>query len=77
MANAGPPSKEYRARIFVRLSDDLLPTPVLSEAELGAQLTEALNAGKAGFAHRGRHGRRPANHQTAVLSNRPLQPIRP
>lgn len=46
MANAGPPSKEYRARIFVRLSDDLLPTPVLSEAELGAQLTEALNAGK-------------------------------
>lgn len=46
MANAGPPSKEYRVRIFVRLSDDFLPTPVLSEAELGAQLTDVLNAGK-------------------------------
>ncbi len=47
MANAGPPSKEYRARIFVRLSDDLLPTPVLSEAELGAQLAEALECREA------------------------------
>jgi hypothetical protein len=39
------PSKEYRARILVKLTDDLLPTPVLTEAQLRDHLTEALKAG--------------------------------
>jgi len=39
------PSKEYRARIWVKLSDDFLPHPLLSKAELEARLTEALGAG--------------------------------
>lgn len=40
-----PPSKEYRARIFVRLSDDILPQPRLSKDEVQALLTEALQLG--------------------------------
>ncbi|MDF1596407.1 MAG: hypothetical protein P1T08_09990 [Acidimicrobiia bacterium] len=39
------PSKEYRARIWVKLSDDFLPHPLLSKAELEARLTEALGVG--------------------------------
>ncbi len=39
------PSKEYRARIWVKLSDDFLPHPLLSKAELEDRLTEALGAG--------------------------------
>ena len=39
------PSKEYRARILVKLSDDILPTPVLSSTEVQGLLTEALNVG--------------------------------
>ncbi len=41
------PSKEYRARILVKLSDDILPTPVMSEAELQAHLMEVLHPGDA------------------------------
>lgn len=39
------PSKEYRARIMVRLTDDLLPQAVLSRAETEAHLIEALRVG--------------------------------
>jgi hypothetical protein len=39
------PRKEYRARIWVKLTDDLLPGPVLSKAELEAHLIEGLNVG--------------------------------
>jgi hypothetical protein len=39
------PTKEYRARILVKLTDDLLPSPVLSKAELAARLVEALSVG--------------------------------
>lgn len=39
------PSKEYHARIQVKLTDDLLPSPVLSKEELQAQLHAALNVG--------------------------------
>jgi hypothetical protein len=39
------PTKEYRARIWVKLSDDFLPHPLLSKAELEARLTEALEIG--------------------------------
>ena len=45
MAGTHQPSKEYRARIFVKLTDDLLPQPVLSKAEVEVRLTEALKAG--------------------------------
>lgn len=45
MTDQRKPSKEYRARIFVKLTDDLLPQPALSSAELHAHLTEALNIG--------------------------------
>lgn len=40
------PSKEYHARIWVKLTDDLLPSPVLSKAELQEQLSAALNSGQ-------------------------------
>lgn len=36
------PTKEYNARIRVKLTDDLLPAPTLSRAELEAHLAEAL-----------------------------------
>lgn len=39
------PTKEYRARIWGKLTDELLPSPVLSKAELHALLAEALRAG--------------------------------
>ena len=43
MADTHQPSKEYRARILVRLSDDFLPQPVLTKDEVEAHLREALN----------------------------------
>lgn len=39
------PRKEYRARIWVKLTDDLLPSPVLSKEQLAGMLTEALRPG--------------------------------
>jgi hypothetical protein len=48
LVDARKPSKEYRARILVKLTDDLLPQPVLSKAEVEAHLTEALNIGDPG-----------------------------
>jgi len=41
------PTKEYHARIRVKLSDELLPSPVLSGQELQDLLVAVLNAGKA------------------------------
>ena len=40
-------TKEYRARIRVKLTDELLPSPVLSKTELEAMLADALRAGHA------------------------------
>ena len=40
-------NKEYRARIRVKLTDELLPSPVLSKQELEARLREALDVGRA------------------------------
>ena len=45
MVDTRKPSKEYRARILVKLTNDLLPQPVLSKVEVEAHLTEALNVG--------------------------------
>lgn len=39
------PRKEYRARIWVKLTDELLPSPVLSKEEVEARLVEALEIG--------------------------------
>ena len=39
------PRKEYRARIWVKLTDELLPSPVLSKEELQARLADALGVG--------------------------------
>ncbi len=36
------PRKEYRARIWVKLSEGILPQPALSKAELQAHLAERL-----------------------------------
>jgi hypothetical protein len=44
------PRKEFRARFWVKLSDDLLPTPLLSKAELEALLLDALKVGEPGSA---------------------------
>ena len=41
------PTKEHRAHIRVKLTDELLPSPVLSKEELQALLIEALGIGKA------------------------------
>ena len=38
-------AKEYRAFIRVRLTDDLLPSPVLSKEALQTMLEEALETG--------------------------------
>ena len=38
-------TKEYRAFIRVRLTDELLPSPVLSKEGLQTMLEEALRAG--------------------------------
>lgn len=40
------PSKEYRARIRVKLTDELLPSPVMSREEVEARLVDALSPGK-------------------------------
>ena len=40
------PTKEYRAHIRVKLTDELLPSPVLSGQELQDLLVAVLNAGK-------------------------------
>ncbi len=40
------PRKEYRARIWVKLTDELLPSPVLSKEQLTSMLTDALRAGQ-------------------------------
>ena len=45
MTDGRPPSKEYRARIFVRLSDDILPQPQLSRDEVQALFADALGVG--------------------------------
>lgn len=39
------PRKEYRARIWVKLTNDLLPAPLLSKADLEARLVEYLEVG--------------------------------
>ena len=39
--------KEYVARIRVKLTDDILPQPMLSREELQARLEEYLEAGNA------------------------------
>lgn len=41
------PTKEYRVVIRVKLTDELLPSPVVSKAELQELLVEALNVGGA------------------------------
>lgn len=41
------PTKDYRAWIRVKLTDELLPTPVLSREELEAQLRAVLDVGGA------------------------------
>ena len=42
------PQKEYRARIWVKLTDELLPSPQLSKEQLRAMLVDALGAGQPG-----------------------------
>ncbi len=39
------PTKEYHARIGVKLSEDILPVPALSKDELYAYLIEHLSVG--------------------------------
>lgn len=39
------PTKEYRVRVWVKLTDELLPSPVLSKEQLREQLLEALDIG--------------------------------
>ena len=39
------PTKQYRARIWVKLTDEFLPTPLLTKAELQARLVAALEVG--------------------------------
>jgi hypothetical protein len=41
------PTKEYHVRIRVKLTDELLPSPLLSRAELESILAEALEVGTA------------------------------
>jgi hypothetical protein len=41
------PTKEYRAFIRVKLTDEFLPSPVLSKEELQALMRDALNVGAA------------------------------
>lgn len=42
------PSKEYHARIGVKLSDGILPVPAMSKDDLRAYLMERLGVGDAG-----------------------------
>ncbi len=44
-AKPSEPTKEYRARIWVKLSDDFLPHPLLTKADLEARITAALEVG--------------------------------
>ncbi|MDJ0497726.1 MAG: hypothetical protein QNJ89_07850 [Acidimicrobiia bacterium] len=39
------PTKEYRVVVRVKLTDELLPSPVISKEELQQLLVEALNVG--------------------------------
>lgn len=39
------PTKEYRVRVWVKLTDELLPGPVLSKEELREQLEAQLDVG--------------------------------
>ena len=39
------PTKEYRVRVWVKLTDELLPGPVLSKEELRDQLQALLDVG--------------------------------
>jgi hypothetical protein len=39
------PTKEYRVVVRVKLTDELLPSPVMSKEELRQLLVEALNVG--------------------------------
>lgn len=39
------PTKEYHVRIRVKLTDELLPSPVLSREELEALLADTLRVG--------------------------------
>ncbi len=43
MESTRKPSKEYRARIWVKLSEDILPQPEMSATELQEYLTKTLN----------------------------------
>ena len=45
MTDTRQPSKEYRARILVKLTDDILPQAVLSRDEVQTHLSEALKVG--------------------------------
>ena len=40
------PQKEYRARLWVKLTDELLPSPQLSKDQLQAMLADALQTGQ-------------------------------
>ncbi len=44
LSMAGP-TKEYRVVVRVKLTDELLPSPVISKEELQQLLVEALNVG--------------------------------
>ena len=41
------PTKEYRVVVRVKLTDELLPSPVVSKEELQRLLVEALDVGDA------------------------------
>lgn len=43
MSEREKPSKAYRARVSVRLTDEMLPQPLLSRSELETYLNDALN----------------------------------
>ena len=47
LADTRKPSKEYRARIFVKLTDDIPPQPMLTRVEVESHVSEALKAGDA------------------------------
>jgi hypothetical protein len=42
------PTKEYRVVVRVKLTDELLPSPVVSKTELQQLLVDALNVGDPG-----------------------------
>ena len=59
------PRKEYHARIWVKLTDDLLPGPVLSKDELEAHLIEGLNGGAPRCSDSFFEGRGPIRHENS------------